>query len=291
MRDIGVFDWEHVARNQLSSVLRRAGLLNFAAQFSFVPLWLALCYGLLIKADPIWLMLPACCNLFFAIGFFQRYRLMLDTPHSFVSHSAQGYVSLRGQAFLPEGETTRGLANLPVTLWIPGYIEEQPFVLDDGHGRCLLYPQQAEIVTTTADTYLDWLHAIYPGQELYVLGDMRTLKTDNHQPIKHRISELLSRWKLKPKILLETYDTNNDGRLDEEEWQKVCKTAERVAQEDFLHEQHTVGTHVIDRSSGGRLFMITNLPPARLAHRYRRAMWMHSTAWLGLMTLVYSASL
>ncbi len=291
MQAIGVFAWEQVARNQAASVLRRAGLLNFAAQLKFIPVWLALGYLIILKAAPIWLLLLACCNLLFAIRFFQRYRLMLDTPHSFISQSAQGYVSLRGRAFLPAGECTRGLANLPVTLWIPGYIEDQPFVIDDGYGHCLLYPRYAEIVTSPADTYLDWLHAIYPGQELYVLGDMRTLKTDNHQPLRHRMAELLSRWKLKPNILLESYDRNGDGRLDEEEWQQVCKTAEQVAQEDFLREQQTVGTQVIERSSGGRLFMITNIPPARLAHRYRRAMWMHSTAWLGLMLIVYSATL
>lgn len=291
MQDIGVFDWEQVARNQFSSVLRRAGLLNFAAQLKFIPIWLLLCYGMMLQAESIWLLLPACCNLWLALGFFQRYRLMLDTPHSLVNHSAQGYVSLRGRAFLPVGESTRGLANLPVTLWIPGYIEDQPFVLDDGHGRCLLYPHHAEIITSSVATHLDWLHAIYPGQELYVLGEMRTLKADNHQPLRHRVGDLLARWKLKPQILLETYDANGDGRLDQDEWQQVCKTAERVVQEDFVHEQHTAGTHVIDRSSGGRLFMITNVPPARLAHRYRRAMWMHSTAWLGLMIIVYSASL
>ncbi|TXH70220.1 MAG: hypothetical protein E6Q83_06750 [Thiothrix sp.] len=290
MQDIGIFEWEQVARNQFAAVVRRAGLLNFAAQLKFVPLWLLVCY-LMVLSNPNGLLLLACFNLWFALGFFKRYRLMLDTPHSFVSHSAQGYVSLRGRAFLPAGESSRGLANLPVTLWIPGYIEDQPFVLDDGHGRCLLYPKQAEIITSPADTYLDWLHAIYPGQELYVLGDMHTLKTDYHQPLRHRVTELLSRWKLKPKVLLETYDINGDGRLDEEEWQAVCKTAERVAQEDFINEQHTVGTHVMQQSSGGRLFMITNLPPARLAHRYRRAMWMHTTAWLGLMLIVYSANL
>lgn len=291
MQDIGVFAWEQVARNQFAAVLRRAGLLNFAAQLKFVPLWLLFCYLLILKAEPIYLLLPAGLNLWFAINCFKRYRLMLDTPHSLISHSAQGYVSLRGRAFLPAGESSRGLANLPVTLWIPGYIEDQPFVLDDGHGRCLLYPRQAEIITSPADTHLDWLHAIYPGQELYVLGDMRTLKVDHHQPIRQRIAELLARWKLRPKVLLETYDSNRNGRLDEEEWQEVCKTAARVAQDDFLDEQHTVGTHVIEQSSGGRLFMITNLPPARLAHRYRRAMWMHSTAYLGLMLITYSASL
>lgn len=291
MQDIGIFAWEQVARNQFAAVLRRAGLLNFAAQLKFVPLWLLFCYLLILKAEPIYLLLPAGLNLWFAISFFKRYRLMLGTPHSLISHSAQGYVSLRGRAFLPAGETSRGLANLPVTLWIPGYIEDQPFVLDDGHGRCLLYPRQAEIITSPADTHLDWLHAIYPGQELYVLGDMRTLKADNHQPIRQRIAELLARWKLRPKVLLETYDSNGNGRLDEEEWQEVCKTAARVAQDDFLDEQHMVGTHVIEQSSGGRLFMITNLPPARLAHRYRRAMWMHSTAYLGLMLMMYCASL
>ena len=292
MQEQSFFHWEHVARNQLGATLKRAGLLNFATQFVFVPLWLVFCYSTLIHLGVAWLLLPAFCNLLFAIAFFQRYRLMLDTPASFINYGAQGYVVLRGKAYLPSNEISRGISSLPVTLWLPGYIEDQPFILDDGHGQCLLYPDAAEVITRPADTHLDWLKAIYPGQELYVLGEMRTLKADNgYQILRYRVSELLARWKTKPHILLEAYDTNGDGQLDEDEWAKVFNNATRIAQEDLTDNQIMTDSHVIDSSSDGRLFMITNIPPAELAHRYRRAMWLHNSAWLGLLAIVYSSAL
>lgn len=292
MREPAISNWSHLIHNQGHALLRRGGLMNLAAQWQFIPLWVALCYATVHWADVPWLLAVAQFNLFFALGLYLRYRLIEDTPTSRLGSGAQGYVELHGRAFLPEGEGYRGHPDLPVTVWLPGYVEDQPFVLDDGKGRCLLYPDAAEILTRPADNHLDWLYAIYPGQTLYVLGEMRTLAGDNGR-LSHsvRVSELLARWKRRPEVLLEAYDRNGNGVLDPDEWEQVRRTAGQVAGADAQDERQRPGTHIIDRSAtGGRLFLITNIPPDELAGRFRLAFLLHLFVWLGLMAWVQGYS-
>ncbi len=274
-------------RHQIRVIFRRGGLINLSARPVFIVLWAGLCYSVVVRFGMAWLWLPALFNLYFALGLYRRYRLIEDTATSRLSSSAQGYVELEGKVWLPDGETYRGLSFLPVTVWLPGFIEKEPFYIADDFGRCLLYPQQAEVVTQTADNHLYWLHAIYPGQTLYALGDIRTLGGEN-LPLCYReqVSELLARWKKHPADLIELFDQNKNGKLDAEEWEQVVESARRVAREDIQQKRSEPGTHVIDDSLGGRLFMITNIPPAELARRYRIASWLHSLSWFGLLLML-----
>ncbi|MEZ5534598.1 MAG: EF-hand domain-containing protein [Thiolinea sp.] len=279
--------FEQILRHQIRVIFRRGGLINLAARPVFVLIWGLFCYWVVSRFGVQWLWLPALLNLYFALGLYRRYRLIEDTATSRLSSGAQGYVELEGRAWLPDGEAYRGLSFLPVTVWLPGYIESEPFYLADDFGRCLLYPQQAEIVTQTADNHLYWLNAIYPGQTLYALGDMRTLGGENMQLCqREQVSELLSEWKRRPEDLIEHFDQNNNGKLDPEEWQQVVASAQRLAREDIQEKRSQPGTHIIDGSVGGRLFMITNIPPDELALRYRVAAWVHGVVWLGLLMVV-----
>lgn len=265
-------------------IFRRGGVMNLAARPLFVLIWGGLCYVVVARFGMQWLWLPALLNLYFSLGLYRRYRLIEETATSRLSSSAQGYVELEGKAWLPDGEAYRGLAYLPVMVWLPGYIEKEPFYLIDDFGRCLLYPQQAEIITQTADNHLYWLHAIYPGQTLYALGDMRTLGGENLQLCyREQVSDLLAEWKSRPADLIEHFDHNKNGKLDAEEWEQVVQSAQRLAKEDIQQKRGEPGTHVIDDSLGGRLFMITNIPPDELARRYRIAGWLHGLSWFSLL--------
>ncbi len=286
--DGGGLDWFQVMDNQRFAVLRRGGLMNLAATLGFGIAWAGVCVGLYRYGNPQWLLLPATLSLFFALGLFRRYRLIVDTPTSHLSSGAQGYVELQGKAALPEGEGFRGLPHLPVTVWLPGYVEDAPFVLDDGKGRCLLYPQYAEIVTRPGDTHFSWLKAIYPGQTLYVLGELHTLRGDN-MPLdrRERLAALLAEWKHDQRQLVQNFDANGNGQIDPDEWQTVRNAAERWVEDDIREQQCAPGTHVMEGAKVGQLFLITNIPPMVLARRYRWAALLHTLAWLGLMTAAY----
>lgn len=271
-------------RQRASALWRKGSLVNLAASYMFMPLWATACFlafGALGSFQWFWLF--ALVNLWFALALYRRYRLIVDTATSRLNSSAQGYVELEGQARLPEGEGFRGLQDLPPTVWLAGYIEDQPFVLEDDDGRCVLYPRSAEMVIQPADTHLYWLQAIYPGQTLYALGELRTHSADNHgQSHRQRISEVLARWKQNPRQLLSNFDANNNGRLDPEEWERVKVSAANVAESMVQEQRSSPVTHVLGRPRDGRVFMITNIPPQQLAQRYHIAAWLHSALWVGL---------
>lgn len=288
--DAGGLNWRQVAENQRYAVLRRGGLMNLAARPGFAVFWGAVALALYQYAGQAWLLLPAIVSLLFSLGLFRRYRLIVDTPTSRLSTSAQGYVELCGKAYLPDGEGFRGLPHLPVTVWLPGYVEDQPFVLDDGHGRCLLQPRDAEIITRANSNHFSWLNAIYPGQTLYVLGELRTHAGDNLRiDRRSRLAGLLAEWKSNPQLMLQHFDENGNGRIDPDEWQAVRMSAERQVDDDIRDYKRAPGTHIIDSSKNGQLFLITNIPPEQLASRYFSASLLHALAWLGLMAAAHIA--
>lgn len=282
--------WYSVAQNQRLAVLRKGGLMNLASTWPFALFWAVGCYGLAQLAGRDGLLLPALASLWFALGLYRRYRLIVDTPTSRLSSSAQGQVELCGTAALPDGESSRGLPHLPVTVWLPGYVEDQPFWLEDAHGRCLLYPQDAEIVTRTGDNHLFLLHAIYPGQTLYAVGELRTQRhaqTDVSQERRERLAALLADWKRTGHQLLQNFDANGNGQIDPDEWQTVLAAAEQWVDADIRAQQRLPGTHVMSGAQAGQLFLITNIPPVQLARRYRWAAWLHALSWLGLMAVAH----
>lgn len=291
-RDRDGLDWYQVMDNQRLAVLRRGGVMNLAAAPGFAVAWVGFVYWLHRSGGEAWLLLPATLNLWFALGLFRRYRLIVDTPTSSLSSGAQGYVELQGVAALPEGEASRGLPHLPVTVWLPGYVEDEPFVLDDGQGRCLLYPRQAEIVTRPGDTHFSWLKAIYPGQTLYVLGELRTQRVGNQAvDRRERLATVLANWKHDRQQLLQNFDANGNGQIDADEWQQVRQAAERWVADDIREQQRAPATHVMDGTQAGQLFLITNIPPDELARRYRWAAFLHLAVWLTtLACLHYSPS-
>lgn len=281
-------DWYQVMDNQRLAVLRRGGLMNLAAAPGFAAFWGGSSFLLQQQLGVEWLLLPANISLLFALGLYRRYRLIEDTPTSSLSSGAQGYVELQGKAALPDGVGFRGLPHLPVTVWLPGYVEDEPFLLEDGKGGCLLYPRNAEIVTFPGQTHFSWLKAIFPGQTLYVLGELHTQRADNMRLNKReRMAAVLAEWKHDQYQLKQNFDANGNGQIDPDEWQEILKAAERWVDEDIREEQRAPGTHVMDGANAGQLFLITNVPPERLAKRYRRAAFLHVLFWLVILVKLH----
>jgi len=286
---VGSADWLEIAENQRYAVLRRGGLINLVALLRFGVSWLLLAAWLFTYADPLWLLLLGNISLLFALGLTRRYRLIVDTPTSRLSSSAQGYVELHGKVALPDGESYRGLPHLPATVWLPGYIEDAPFVLDDGLGRCLLYPAAAEIVIQPGHTHFSWLHAIYPGQTLYVLGELHTQRAEPLKSLsqRERLAQVLAGWKANPVELLRGFDANGNGKIDPDEWQQARVAAQRWVADDEADERRAPAIHTMCHAAAGQVFLITNIPPERLARRYAVAAVLHSLLWLSLLWIAH----
>ncbi len=129
-----------------------------------------------------------------------------------------------------------------------------PFQVDDGTGRVIVdpagasikakvqqtgYPGQSPLTFTafssSADEDEKWIEdVIYEGTSVYVLGFARPLR-EERMSLRERTMARLRQLKLDPE-LMERYDTDGDGVIDEAEWQEARNDAEQEAMRDHLDD-------------------------------------------------------
>lgn len=226
----------------------------------------------------------------------RRYRAVADTPTARVASAPQGYIEVVGQGRHPPGEQLKShLTGLPC-LWYRYRIEhkdsnnkwqhhesgesEDTFGLDDGTGMILVDPDRAEIITANKQTwikgdyrYTEW--SLIEGNLLYVLGDHVTLGGAAEQlDFRNDVSELLSEWKRNRPTLLKRFDLNDNGEIDLEEWELARRAAHREIEKNHHELRLRDGVHLI-RKTAGKMFLIADRTPDKLASRYRIWAWVH----------------
>lgn len=178
-------------------------------------------------------------------------------------------------------------------------VSEIPFFVIDNTGRALIDPRGAEVTCARKRVWTgstEWpqktanasdgvrIFGLRMGIErryryteellmekhpLYALGWFRTLSAGD-TPNQQLVGQLLRQWKGDQATLLQRFDANGDGSIDEQEWE----TARQAALGQVLHEQaararqpptHTLGKPRDDR----RPFLLSDHPPGDLAKRYR----------------------
>ena len=77
------------------------------------------------------------------------------------------------------------------------------------------------------------------------------------------------------------FDLNKDGSLDLQEWALARNAAKRVAEKRITQARLAPDTHYLLRPQDGRLFLISNLAPDKLARRYALWTWLHLTIFFG----------
>ena len=207
---------------------------------------------------------------------FRRARIIADTPTSRIASAAQGYVELVGRGHHhPGGPILSKVTALPC-IWYRFIIEQkvgdgkwekvnsgrsqESFMLDDGSGRCLVDPEHAEVITRRKDRwikgnyrYTEWL--ILPQAKIYTIGQLSTVGGANSNlDLKQDVSDLLTTWKANKNKLLQRFDLDGNGEINEQEW--------------MLARQQS-GTHIVHKPRDGRLFLISDLDPMKLARRYQ----------------------
>jgi len=243
-------------------------------------------------------------------------RMVEDTPTSRIRSAAQGYVELSGRCRAMEG--TRNLAPLtqrPCVWWhfrVQQKVEsgtsgkrrrswrtvnsgrsEQPFLLDDGTGSCIVQPTGAEILTGESTTWYGstpWptqaagaglLHTqghryryfeerIYEHEQAYVLGQFRTHTSAGRRDLQAEATALLAEWKQDQAQLAERFDEDGDGKVSLGEWEHARQEAKHAVTRRNLDRPSQPSLHVVGRPDAGRLFLIAAFPEGAIAKRYRR---------------------
>lgn len=181
---------------------------------------------------------------------FRRARVIADTPTSKIASAAQGYVELVGRGHHhPGGPILSRVTGLPC-IWYKFIIEqknggkenwkevnsgrsEESFILEDGSGRCLVDPEHAEVVTRRKDRwvkgdyrYTEWL--ILPQANIYAIGQLSTVGGANSNlDLRQDVSDLLVTWKHDKAKLLQRFDLDGDGEINEQEWMLARQQARR----------------------------------------------------------------
>lgn len=263
--------------------------------------WFAVCIGV------------ALLSIFGWLGALRRWRHIIDTPTSLVATAAQGYVELLGRGKPLEGlPLVSPLTGLPC-LWFRYTVEvknsegkwtqersatsDLSFIINDGSGECLVDPEGAEVISIRKDVweknderYTEWL--LLKDEQIYVLGHFATrsgldLQLNRNEDIK----ELLAEWKRDHPQLLQRFDLDGDGQLSLREWELARSAARREVEARHREARNTADLHLMHYPEGGRLYLISNMAPTKLARRYQWWAWGHLLIFFAALAgVAYSAA-
>lgn len=199
-----------------------------------------------------------------------------------------------------EHRESAGLGSRRHTRW--SRIEHQRsdaiFALEDSTGQCVIDPEGAEVIP---EKVLSWYGddrtpgASPPGQRvmigpyrftekileadksLYVLGLFTTLREGaGSDSLETETRELILRWKHNPNYLLNRFDLNQDGKIDEKEWQIVRKQAAKEAVRQRLEKPAEPVVHVMQKPGAkNQPFILSAIPQEKIISRLR-----FSTGWI-----------
>ncbi len=244
------------------------------------------------------------------VGNYRRLRHIADTPLSNIGTAAQGYVEIAGRAEVPGGTPlTSKLTHLPC-VWFQyeiyekssddkwslqdSGISDEPFVVTDASGQCVIDPEGAEVVCSRKQTwtrggyrYVEWL--LLPRELIYALGDFVTVGGANSElNLDADVGALLAEWKKNRPELRKRFDLNQDGTLDLKEWELARRQARREVDARHRDIRTSDGTHVLRAPADERLFLISNCVPAKLRRTYLLWAWAHTVIFIGAGALAFA---
>jgi len=239
------------------------------------------------KAQLLYL-IAAQLSLFATVALWQRNRLILDTPSASLNSAAQGYVVLQGRVMpvaFHRGDNN-GPSESPTAV---GFQKEssqniyRTFLLEVGKDRCQIVPDSAEVVTETPIAETGYGQAIFPGEYLYVMGDLNSEESHYSPEQRQRlVNKRLAELELHKEKLIDIYDTDNNQYLDQEEWKAVIGFAENDVDQQLDAEQQQTTLHTMTKPANGKPFLLSSVPIDALQQHYQRAMWGHLGVWVGL---------
>jgi hypothetical protein len=189
---------------------------------------------------------------------------------------------------------------------------EAPFILDDGTGQCLIDPRGAQVFPRAKTVWYggtEWPEVRIPdGQGFFgkladalipngsyryteyrlelhetvcALGAYRSLGGVSIESPDRAVAELLREWKQDQKTLLERFDTNHDGILESDEWDRARAAARQQIVDGMVVEPQAPGLSVLSKPADGRAFLLSASDGRSLAQRLRRNAMVGAAACVG----------
>jgi len=112
---------------------------------------------------------------------------------------------------------------------------------------------------------------IYPGDQLYAIGQFKSLDDlDHRQSQAEQTRDLLRQWKQDRTLLLARFDLNRDGEIDRREWNTARKAAQTQAKLALAEQQRNMIEHTLSSTDSSRHpFLLSTLADFELVRRYR----------------------
>ncbi|GHU17769.1 hypothetical protein FACS189475_02130 [Betaproteobacteria bacterium] len=255
----------------------------------------------------VFLVLLMLVDLFAWMSTMRRRRAIMDTPASRIASAAQGYVELFGVGRpIDKSPPLTRRTNGPC-LWRRFQVEKKtfgrwkivergesdaPFIIDDGSGRCRVEVQGAEILIQHKDTwvegkyrYTEW--KLLNNDSIYAIGEFRTIDGGSVDLDARRdMNELLNQWKKDKKKLLERFDLDKDGELDEKEWDLARQAARREVSRMHIEARNASDVHTLRCPDDGRHYLLANTDPKKFASYYLVYSLLHLFVFLGVLYMI-----
>lgn len=170
------------------------------------------------------------------------------------------------------------------------------FLLKDNTGECSVDPGKADVTTsrvkvwrgnsrhpTTTVGTPSLLGSVFGGRYrytekviqnndyLYALGQFQSIHAPSpEQQQKQKTGEILNQWKQDYDQLVARFDSNADGELDMEEWNRAREEAARQARSYVLDNYNDTPIHILTYPPQRRQpYIISNKDPKQLTRSYR----------------------
>ncbi|MDH5357396.1 MAG: E3 ubiquitin ligase family protein [Gammaproteobacteria bacterium] len=250
------------------------------------------------------LMIFLCLMAFYRmIRWHQHARTIENMPTAKIRSAAQGYVEVIGQTKLMDGPVITSPLTGKNCVWyrykieekvrhynargkshthwqvVKKEISEELFLLEDDTGRCVVDPDGADVITTHKRSWYSRLdnppkryteELILVNEPLYAIGLFKTVAEVEGHKIREHVSHLLREWKREPQQLLEQYDSNRDGQLDTDEWEKTRQSAEQQVKQEHGQREKLQQLHILKRSPhNDQAFTLSNISEKKLIQQYR----------------------
>jgi hypothetical protein len=108
------------------------------------------------------------------------------------------------------------------------------------------------------------------GDALYALGELRTRRASESQgDLRADVADQLRHWKSNPRSMLNRFDANRDGTIDEHEYSRAVNEAERLVQARHRELMAHPELHLMGSPGPFYPYILSNVPPEDIAGRFR----------------------